>query len=277
MTEEVSKKWIKLSSLKEEKFIVLINETINIDEIINFFMSSCWHQIGAFVKLMRKVSMRWKKWSDFKTQHSIQFSRKRLIEDRDTILEVTSKRQELLNETNCMNDSKDFQDAESVRSGQSHVISQSTFFKLVRDPLRNVQTFSGNSELLRWPPSIWDMIYRETFLQVQFSLLQLLIRKSRTHKSLMYQNTHHRMWWVKVKYQFVIRDVRQDRPPEIQSSLVREDFQRIMGQFNDCKFQILILTNSPRQQHSLVGRKDSRLRYVLVHNVLRKLCYGSKK
>ena len=54
-----------------------------------------------------------------------------------------------------------------------------------------------------------------------------------THGSLMYQNTHHHMLWVKVKLQFGIRDVRQDRPPEIQSSLVREDFQRIMGQVNE--------------------------------------------
>ena len=46
---------------------------------------------------------------------------------------------------------------------------------------------------------------------------------------------------------------------------------------NDCRFEILILINSPRQQHLLVGRKDSRLRYVLVHNFWRKLCNGSKK
>ena len=40
-----------------------------------------------------------------------------------------------------------------------------------------------------------------------------------------------------------------------QSSLVRENFQRIMEQTNnDCRFQILILTNSPRQPRSLVGR-----------------------
>ena len=32
-----------------------------------------------------------------------------------------------------MNDSRDFQDAESVRSGQSHVTSQPVFFPLVRD------------------------------------------------------------------------------------------------------------------------------------------------
>ena len=62
-----------------------------------------------------------------------------------------------------------------------------------------------------------------------------------------------------------IRDASQRRQPEIQSSLVREIFQRIVGQTNnDCRFQILTLTNLPRQQHSLVGRQDSRLRYVRV-------------
>ena len=41
-----------------------------------------------------------------------------LIEDQDTVLELTGKIQELLNEINCTSDSKDFQDAVSVRSGQ---------------------------------------------------------------------------------------------------------------------------------------------------------------
>ena len=36
------------------------------------------------------------------------------FEDRDTILELTGKTQELQNEINCMSDSRDFQDAESV-------------------------------------------------------------------------------------------------------------------------------------------------------------------
>ena len=42
-----------------------------------------------------------------------------MIEDRDTILELTGKIQELQNEINFMNVSRDFQDAESVRSGHS--------------------------------------------------------------------------------------------------------------------------------------------------------------
>ena len=39
-------------------------------------------------------------------------TRRRLVEDQDTILELTGKIQELQNEINCMNDSRDFQDAE---------------------------------------------------------------------------------------------------------------------------------------------------------------------
>ena len=35
------------------------------------------------------------------------FARRKLIEDRDTILEFAGKIQELQNEINCMNDSKD--------------------------------------------------------------------------------------------------------------------------------------------------------------------------
>ena len=48
---------------------------------------------------------------------------------------------------------------------------------------------------------------------------------------------------------------RRDRQPEIQSSLVREDFQRIMRQTNsDCRSQTFILTNSLTHKQLLVGR-----------------------
>ena len=40
------------------------------------------------------------------------FARRRLVEDQDTNLELTCKIQELQNEINCMNDLRDFQDAE---------------------------------------------------------------------------------------------------------------------------------------------------------------------
>ena len=80
-------------------------------------------------------------------------SRRKLIEDRDTILELTGKIHELQNEINCMNDSRDFKNAVSVRSGQSHVISQPVFFPPLRDPGRML----SRSLVQEWPPSIWDI------------------------------------------------------------------------------------------------------------------------
>ena len=65
-----------------------------------------------------------------------EFSRRRLIENQDTINELTARIQELQNEVNCMNDSRDFKDAQSVRSGQSHVPSQPALFPPYRDPGR---------------------------------------------------------------------------------------------------------------------------------------------
>ena len=55
-------------------------------------------------------------------------ARRKLIEDQNTILELLGRVQELQNEVNCMNESKDFQDPESVRGGHSHVTSQSVSF-----------------------------------------------------------------------------------------------------------------------------------------------------
>ena len=55
-------------------------------------------------------------------------TRRKLIEDQNTILELSGRVQELQNEENCLNDSKDFQDAESVRSGNPHVTSQPVSF-----------------------------------------------------------------------------------------------------------------------------------------------------
>ena len=55
-------------------------------------------------------------------------TRRKLVEDQDTILEVTGKIQELQSEIDCMNDLRDFQDAESVRSGNSHVTNRPVSF-----------------------------------------------------------------------------------------------------------------------------------------------------
>ena len=50
-----------------------------------------------------------------------EFTQKKFIEDQKTIMELSGRLQELQNEVNCMNDSKDFMDAESICSGHPHV------------------------------------------------------------------------------------------------------------------------------------------------------------
>ena len=79
-----------------------------------------------------------------------------MVEDRDTILELTGKIQELQNEINCMNDSRDFQDAESVRSGHSHVASQLVSFPPHPVPGGMLSRSLGMPSRKNGPPSIWD-------------------------------------------------------------------------------------------------------------------------
>ena len=78
------------------------------------------------------------------------FSRRKLSEDRDTILELTAKIQELQNEVNCMNDSRDFKDAESVRSGQSHVTGRPAFFPPFQNPGGMPSRNKGRSIRPQW-------------------------------------------------------------------------------------------------------------------------------
>ena len=84
------------------------------------------------------------------------FSTRKFIEDRDSILELTAKIQELQNEVNCVNDSRDFKDAESVRSRQSHVTSQPAFFPPFRDPGGMLSRSLGMPSRNDMPPSIGD-------------------------------------------------------------------------------------------------------------------------
>ena len=67
-------------------------------------------------------------------------ARRKLVQDRDTILELIGKIQELPNEINCMNDSRDFQDAESPRY-QSTCVSPTS-----SSSWWNAKPFFGNAE-----------------------------------------------------------------------------------------------------------------------------------
>ena len=114
-----------------------------------------------------------------------------------------------------MNDSRDFQDAESVRSGHSHVTSQ----------------------LVCFPPHpvlggmLTHMVYRETFFANPAASSSAPYPQDlnpwSSHVSEPF--THHRRGRMRIKHQFRIRDASLDRQPKIQSSLVREIPQKNYG------------------------------------------------
>ena len=83
-------------------------------------------------------------------------SRRRLIENQDTIYELTARIQELQNEVNCMNDSREFKDAESVCCGQSHVTSQPALFPLFQSLGGTVSRSLGMPSRNDGPPCVWD-------------------------------------------------------------------------------------------------------------------------
>ena len=81
---------------------------------------------------------------------------RKLIEDQNTILELPGRVQELQNEINCMNYSKDFQDAESICSGNPHVTSRPVSFPPHPIPEGMLSRSFGVPSRREGPPSIWD-------------------------------------------------------------------------------------------------------------------------
>ena len=83
-------------------------------------------------------------------------ARRRLVEDQDTFLEHSGRIQELQNEINCMSDSKEFQDTESIRSGNSHVTSRPVSFAPRPIPEGMLRHSFVSPRRRDGPPSIWD-------------------------------------------------------------------------------------------------------------------------
>ena len=71
-------------------------------------------------------------------------------------MELSGRVQELQNDVNCMNDSKDFQDAESIRSGNSHVTSRPVSFPPHPIPEGMLRHSFVTPSRREGPPSIWD-------------------------------------------------------------------------------------------------------------------------
>ena len=97
-----------------------------------------WRQKLEFREAHQQSLTEMEKLRKFQSSTFDTIARRKLIEDQNTILELSGRVQELQNEVNCMNDSKDFQDAESVR----FLRYQSTFvIPTSPDTWRHVEAF----------------------------------------------------------------------------------------------------------------------------------------
>ena len=83
-----------------------------------------WRQKLEFREAHQRSLTEMKELRKFQSSAFDTVARRKFVEDQNTILELSGRVQELQNDVNCMNYSKDFQDAESIRSGNSHVTSR---------------------------------------------------------------------------------------------------------------------------------------------------------
>ena len=203
-----------------------------------------------FREVHQQDLMKMKEFQKFQNSTFDELTKQKFIEDQKIIMELSGRLQELQNEVNCMSDSKDFRDAESICSGNSHVTSPPGIFPrhppfegLLKPAFISPRRTDG-------PPNIRDTSGKETFLHIHKPLHQLHILRNWIplgRRLLKNQFTCLQRRKVEDQSETQIWDASPDRQPKIWSSSVEETLQRIMGQTNnDCRFRIFILTSSPR-------------------------------
>ena len=185
-------------------------------------------------------------------------ARRRLVEDQDTILELSGRIQELQNEINCMSDSKEFQDAESIRSGNSHVTSRPVSFPPHPIPEGMLSRSFGVPSRREGPPSIWDThgISGNVFVNPDASSSAPYPQELNQWSSSI-EEPLHSSTVEKSERRTQNQDQRCQSGPSAKNSVIFSggDSPKNYGQTNnDCRFQIFISTNSLHQPRLLAGR-----------------------
>ena len=116
-------------------------------------LSKNWqYEKGHIVKLVLEVLMEWKNCRVFKNYESMSFREEDWLKTKKLLM-LTARTQELQNDLNCTNDSRDFQDVESLRSGKfSHVPSQPASFP--QNPGGELGGMMSRDQSLR--PDTWN-------------------------------------------------------------------------------------------------------------------------
>ena len=165
-------------------------------------------------------------------------ARRRLVEDQNTVLELSGKIQDLQKEINCMNDLRDSQDAESIRSGHSHVTSRQVSFPPHPIPGGMLSRSIGMPRRKEGPPCIWDThgISGNVVANPDVSSSAPFPQELNPWSSSTEEPLH------------CMNDSKDFQDAE-------ETIPRILGRTNnDCRFLIFTSTNSPHQQRLHVGR-----------------------
>ena len=185
-------------------------------------------------------------------------ARRKFIEDQNTILELGQRVQELQSDVNCMNDSKDFQDAESIRSGKfpryqsTKVIPYTSYtwrdveaFIRIAAPQRRAAMHLGHT----W--YIGKRVCQSRFVIIRPYPQELHQWNSSREEPL------HLSTVEKSEKQEQDQDLRCQCGPSAKDSVILSggDSSKNYGQTNnDCRFRIFILTNSLHQLPLLAGR-----------------------
>ena len=109
-----------------------------------------WRQQMDFREVHQQSLTEMEELRKFQSSTFDTLARRKLIEDQNTIMELSGRVQELQNEVNCMNDS------ESVRSGNSHVTSRPVSFPAHPALEGMLRPSFVSPRRKEGPPCIWD-------------------------------------------------------------------------------------------------------------------------
>ena len=159
-----------------------------------------------------------------------------------------------------MSDSKEFQDAESIRSGNSHVTSRPVSFPPHPIPQGMLSRSFGVPSCREGPPSIWvthvfsGNVFANPLASSSAPYPQELNPWNSSEEPL------HSSTVETSERPEQDQDLRCQSGPSAKDSVVfsgGDSFQSTMGQTNnDCRFRIFTLTNSLHQPRLLAGGKD---------------------
>ena len=217
-----------------------------------------WRQQKDFREVHQQSLTEMEELRKFQSSTFDTLARRKLIEDQNTFMQLPRRLQELQNEVNCMNDSKEFQDAESVRSGNSHVTNQPMLFPKYPIPEGMLRPSFVSPRRKEGPPCICDTpgISGNVFVNPHACSTAPYPQELNPWGTTIEQ-PFHMSTAEKSERPEQNQDLRCQSGPSAKESVIFSggDSSKNYGQTNnDCRFRISIFTGSLHQQPLLAGR-----------------------